>query len=84
MTMDGCGNLYVVDQGNSDIYRILLDVDGALLGQPQSILEDPTPTIITSIRFGPGDGFDELSLFAAGSPGVVYRIETGVGMFGVD
>jgi hypothetical protein len=83
MALDGCGNIYVVDGGNSDIYRIRLDDHGALIGRPESILEEPTPTNISNIRFGPGPDFDTSSLFAVGGSGVVYRIETGVGMYGV-
>lgn len=77
LSMDACGNLYVVDQGNSALYRVFLDETGAAVGDPEVLVAE-FPTNVANAVFGAGDGWDELSLYAAGVPGGVYRVEVGV------
>lgn len=76
LVMDACGNLYVVDQGNSDLYRVRLDAQGAALGPAE--LMASFPTNVANAQFGSGDGFDKNKLYAAGNPGTVYAIDAGV------
>lgn len=77
LSMDACGNLYVVDQGNDALYRVFLDDAGAPVGDPESLV-DPFPANVANAIFGVGEGWDETSLYAAGVPGGVYRVEVGV------
>lgn len=77
LSLDVCGNLYAVDQGGAQIYRITLDADAEAVGVPEALL-DSNIANIANAQFGRGGEFDELSLYAAGTPGVVYRVEVGV------
>ncbi len=77
LSLDACGNLYAVDQGNSRIYRVMLDGDGDALGDAEDIVDGNLQNIANA-QFGRGGDFDELSLYAAGVPGIVYRFEVGV------
>lgn len=77
LNMDACGNLYVVDQGNSALYRVLLDPAGAPIGDPE-LLVAQFPTNVANAVWGSGPGWDPLSLYAAGVPGGIYRVEVGV------
>ena len=76
MTMDACGNLYIVDNGNNDIYRLELDATGAAIGTP--VLLSTTAQNIANAQFGSGTGWNTTSLYASGFPGVVYEIPVGV------
>ncbi|MCA9711524.1 MAG: gluconolactonase, partial [Myxococcales bacterium] len=69
--------LYVVDQGNSALWRVLLDEAGAPIGDPEELIAQ-FPANVANAVFGVGAGWDELSLYAAGVPGGVYRVEVGV------
>ena len=76
MVMDACGNLYVVDNGNDRLYRQLLDADGQPIGTPVELASFPTN--VANAQFGSGTGWDGMSLYAAGFPGDVYRVQVGV------
>ena len=76
LVMDACGNLYVVDQGASDIYRVKLDAAGAAMGNAE--LMASFPKNVANAQFGSGDGFDPMTLYVAGNPGTVYSIAVGV------
>lgn len=76
LALDACGHLYAVDQQNSRLYRIWLDPAGAALGEPELLAEHPTN--VANAHFGRGVGFDAVSIYTAGNPGVVYRIPVGV------
>jgi hypothetical protein len=76
MVMDACGNLYVVDQGGSRLYRIELDASGAAVSDAQLLATFPQN--VANAQFGSGDGFDETALYASGVPGVVYKVVVGV------
>jgi len=76
LTMDVCGNIYAVDQGNSVVYRVRTDASGDLVGEPERIAD--LPTGVANAQFGRGSGFSSTTLYAAGSPGDVYAIEVGV------
>ena len=77
LSLDICGNLYVVDQGGSRLYRVMLDANAEALGEAENLLDGGIQNIANA-QFGRGGDFDELSLYAAGTPGVVYRVEVGV------
>lgn len=77
LNMDACGNLYAVDQGNAALYRVYLDEAGAAIGEPELLVEE-FPTNVANAVWGSGPGWDPLSLYAAGNPGGVYRVEIGI------
>jgi len=77
LTLDACGNVYAVDQGNSRVYRLDLDADANLVGEPVMLAE--LPQNVANVQFGVGPGWNTTSLYAAGNPGVVYEIPVGVG-----
>ncbi len=76
LVMDACGNLYVVDQGNSDLYRVKLDAQGAAVGAAEMMASFPQN--VANAQFGSGAGFDSNTLYVAGNPGTVYAILAGV------
>lgn len=76
MTMDACGNLYVVDNGGNGLYRQLLDDTGAAVGAPELI--STTATNVANGQFGSGPGWNDTSIYAAGFPGDLYEIPVGV------
>jgi len=73
LTLDACGNLYIVDQGNSRLYRQLLDEAGQAL-TPVSLLAE-FPSNVANAQFGVGEGFDDHTLYLAGNPGDVYTLK---------
>lgn len=77
LSMDACGNLYAVDQANAALYRVFTDDTGAAVGDPE-LLVASFPSNVANAVFGSGDGWDPLSVYAAGVPGGVYRVEIGV------
>ncbi|RMG99324.1 MAG: gluconolactonase [Deltaproteobacteria bacterium] len=76
MVLDACGNLYVVDQGDGELYRFFLDANGDAVGGPELLATFPQN--VANAQFGRGDGFDETTLYVAGMPGVVYAVPVGV------
>ncbi len=76
LVLDVCGNVYAVDQGNSDLYRFNLDGAGALVGQPELLASFPTN--VANAQFGSGTGWNATSLYVAGNPGDVYELPVGV------
>jgi sugar lactone lactonase YvrE len=74
LTLDACGNLYVVDQGGSALYRVLLDADGAALAVPDAPMTT-FPTNVANAQFGAGPGFDPHTLYLSGNPGDVYTLQ---------
>lgn len=77
LNMDACGNLYVVDQGSAALHRVFLDEAGAAIGDPELLVEE-FPSNVANAVWGSGDGWDPVSLYAAGVPGGIYRVEIGV------
>jgi hypothetical protein len=77
LNMDACGNLYAMDQGNAALYRIYLDDAGAAIGDPEPLVAQ-FPENVANAVWGSGPGWDPLSLYAAGFPGGIYRVEIGV------
>lgn len=75
LTLDVCGNVYAVDQGNDRVFRFNLDAAGALVGQPQLLATFQQN--VANAQFG-GTGFDPAKLYLTGTPGVVYSIDVGV------
>ncbi len=78
ITLDVCGNLYVNDQGNSEMYRVMLDEAGDPLGEPEELVDGGFPTNVANAQFGTGDGWEEDSLYAIGVGGGLYRVPVGV------
>lgn len=76
LALDGCGNAYAVDQGNSRLYRFFLDGDGVALADPELLAEFPDN--VANAQFGRGPGFDADTLYLSGNPGSVYRVVVGV------
>jgi sugar lactone lactonase YvrE len=74
LVLDACGNLYAVDQGNSDLYR--LRREGGDHGPATWIAEFPTN--VANAQFGAGEGFAPTTLYVAGNPGDVYTLALGV------
>ena len=95
LSMDECGNLYVVDQGGlaggpCRIDRIPLDAAGAPDGTP----DDSTVVEIAgagdlgnscaNAQFGYGFGNEyDQALFVTGQLGAVYRVQVGVGGYDI-
>ncbi len=73
LALDACGNLYVVDQGGSRLFRWALDPAGDPLGEATLVAEFATN--VANASFGAGAGFEAESLYVAGNPGVVYRVD---------
>lgn len=78
ITLDVCGNLYINDQGNSAMYRIMLDEAGDPLGEAEALIEGSFPTGVANAQFGTGDGWEAESLYAIGVGNTLYRIDVGV------
>ncbi|MCK6586608.1 MAG: gluconolactonase [Polyangiaceae bacterium] len=76
LVMDACGHLYVVDQKDSELFRVKLDAAGAAVGQPELLAKFPKN--VANAQFGSGAGFDSKTLYAAGNPGTVYAVPVGV------
>jgi DNA-binding beta-propeller fold protein YncE len=76
LVLDACGNLYVVAQQSNEIWRVWLDDAGGPVGDPELIAS--LSSNVANAQFGSGPDFDEQSLYAAGVPGDVWRIEIGV------
>jgi hypothetical protein len=72
LALDACGNLYVVDQGNDRLYRVLLDEAGVADGDAELLAEFPSN--VANAQFGVGEGFDDHTLYLAGNPGDVYTV----------
>ena len=72
LALDACGNLYIVDQGNSRVFRALLDELGEA-SEPASELAE-FPSNVANAQFGVGEGFDAQTLYLAGNPGDVYTL----------
>ncbi len=78
ITFDVCGNLYVVDQGNADLYRLPLDAAAEPLGPVELLVPDGFPTNVANAQFGSGPGWEPESLYVLGVPGALYRVDVGV------
>ena len=77
LVLDSCGNVYAVDQANSELYRLNLDGAGDIIGEPEFIATFPNN--VANAQFGSGAGWNATSLYVAGNPGVVYEVAVGVG-----
>lgn len=76
LVLDACGNLYTVDNAGNAVYRLALDEDGALVGEPELIAD--LPENVANAQFGSGAGWNATSLYVGGSPGSIYEIPIGV------
>lgn len=73
LTLDACGYLYVIDQGNETLYRVLLDAAGEAMGEASELVVFPSN--VANAQFGVGEGFDDHTLYVAGNPGDVYAVK---------
>ena len=78
LSLDVCGNLYVVDTNGGQIYRFATDAQGALIGEAKPLIDQPPSDILLSQQFGTGQGFSATSLYAISLTGAVYQIDVGV------
>lgn len=82
VSMDVCGNLYIVDQNQGNpgaLYRLFLDAAGDVVGAPQLLVE-AFPDGVANAQFAQGPGWEafETSLFAVGLPGRIFIVDVGV------
>ncbi|MBX3228298.1 MAG: gluconolactonase [Labilithrix sp.] len=77
MLLDQCGNILVVDNGRSRLFRVRLDAEGNATAQPEFLATFPKN--VAAANFGSGPGFDEKTLYVTGNPGTVYTVPLGVG-----
>ncbi len=78
ITLDECGNLYAVDQGNADLYRVMLDEAADPLGEPELLVAAGFPSNVANAQFGSGTGWDADALYVLGVGGGLYRVAVGV------
>jgi len=76
LTLDACGNVYAVDQGNGRLFRGILDGEAELVGQPELLAEFDSG--VANAQFGQGPGWDPESLYLSGNPGDLWRVAVGV------
>jgi sugar lactone lactonase YvrE len=76
LVLDACGNLYVVDNGDNELYRLRLDATGAALGEAELLAAFPQS--VANAQFGSGQGFDPMTLYVTGNPGSIYAAAVGV------
>lgn len=77
LVLDACGNLYAVDNGGNDLYRLNLDEAGALVGEAELMAQ--LPTSVANAQFGSGPGWSPTSLYVGGGTGSIYEVPVGVG-----
>lgn len=76
LLMDACNNVYVVDNGQSRLFRLDLDAAGDIVGEP--VLLATFDSNVANAQFGSGAGWDANTIYAAGNPGDVYSVPVGV------
>lgn len=76
ITLDRCGNLYLVDQRDGELLRVEIDDAGQPVGDPVTLASIPSD--IYSAQFGRGPGFSPTSLYIIGNPGAVYEVDVGI------
>ncbi len=76
MVLDACGNLYVVDQGRSKLFRVRLNANGAASRPPELLANFPVN--VANAQFGSGDGFDPNKLYVVGNPGSLFALAVGI------
>lgn len=77
LTLDACGNLYAVDNGNARLFRVELDDAGEATADPELLAEFPAS--VANAQFGRAGGFDKTKLYVAGQPGKLFALPIGVG-----
>ncbi|HSO34126.1 MAG TPA: gluconolactonase [Labilithrix sp.] len=77
LVLDACGNIYVVDQGRSKLFRVRIAANGAAAGAPELLATFPVN--VSNAQFGSGEGFDPNTLYVVGNPGSVFAVPVGVG-----
>lgn len=78
ITLDACGNLYINDQGGSEMYRLYLDDAAMPIGEAELLVDGGFPTNVANAQFGTGEGWESTSLYAIGVGGGLYRVDVGV------
>jgi sugar lactone lactonase YvrE len=77
LVLDECGNLYVLDQRNSKLFRVRIGASGGAAAPPELLASFPVN--VSNAQFGAGDGFDPNALYVVGNPGSVFIVRVGVG-----
>lgn len=81
LTLDACGNLYVLESnaslGRYLLWRVTLDGAGNALGAPATLAQ--FDDWVSGVQFGAGNGWDVSSLFVSSIWGKVWRVPVGVG-----
>ena len=81
VTLDACGNLYVLESnaslGRYLLWRVVLDGAGNSLGSPVALAQ--FDDWVSGVQFGGGNGWDSSSLYVSSIWGKVWRVPVGVG-----
>lgn len=86
MTMDSCGYLYTMDEGNqganpSRLIRVFTDEAGDQIGETEVVADFPVSRL-SNVQFAQGADWEaagyDTSVFVVGIPGEVFRVELGV------
>ncbi len=78
LSMDACGNLYVVDQGNSALYRVFLDEAGVAMGDAETLVAQFPANVANAVFAPAASPWGETTMYASGVPGGLYAVEIGV------
>lgn len=76
LVLDACGNLYAVDNGDDELYRVRLDAAGAAMGEAELLASFPES--VANAQFGSGNGWDPKTLYVGGAAGSIYAVPAGV------
>jgi len=76
MVLDTCGNLYVLDQKRSKLFRVRVSSSGGASGSAELLASFPVN--VANAQFGSGTGFDTKTLYVVGNPGTVFALPVGV------
>lgn len=76
LVLDSCGNLYVLDQGRSRLYRVRIGANGGAAAAPELLASFPVN--VANAQFGAGAGFASNKLYVVGNPGTVFVLPVGI------
>jgi hypothetical protein len=85
LTLDECGNLYVVDNNynaQGRLIRLFLDEGGDMIGEPEIIVDaGGFPSAVANAQFATGAGWAEYAthVFVTGLPGVIFHVDLQIG-----
>jgi sugar lactone lactonase YvrE len=76
MLLDQCGNILVLDNGRSRLFRVRIDAQGNASAAPELLASFPKN--VAAANFGSGAGWDPNTLYVTGNPGTIYTVPLGV------